>query len=70
MGLWKFDMLILKDAKHGSLNDYIPMNGKLPQSISRVIFKQILQGLKYAANKEPNGIIHPNLQPSNILLDK
>ena len=30
MGLWKFDMLILKDAKHGSLNDYIPMNGKLP----------------------------------------
>lgn len=62
-------MLILESAEHGSLDEYIPANGRLPETMARVLFKQMLSGLKYAACKEPNGIIHPNLQPASILLD-
>ena len=69
MGLWSCDMLVLKWAEHSSLNDYIPMNGRLTEPVARVIFKEMLCGLKYAANYQTNGFIHPNLMPSSVLLD-
>lgn len=43
-------MLIFKKATYGSLNEYIPLNGKFPEDIVRVLFKQIIRALKYAAN--------------------
>lgn len=64
------DMILFSYAEHGSLNEYIPLNGKLTEDGSRIIFAQIVDALKYAANKQPKGFIHPNLLPSNILLDE
>lgn len=29
LSLWNCDMIIFEDAKHGDLNDYVPLNGKL-----------------------------------------
>lgn len=69
MSSWKGDMLVFKYAEHGSLNEYIPLNGKLNEDTTRVIFVQMMSALKYAANKEPKGFVHPNFLPSNILLD-
>jgi len=63
-------MLILRSALNGSLNEYIPTNGRLSEPVSRIVFRKIIAAIKYAAYVEPNGIIHPNLLPSSILIDK
>lgn len=48
---WNGDMILFSYAEHGSLNEYVPLNGRLTEDVARVIFIQIVNALKYAANK-------------------
>ncbi len=43
-------MLIFENAIHGSLNEYIPLNGNFSEEIARFYIKSIVSALKYAAN--------------------
>jgi len=49
--MWNSDMILFSYAEHGSLNDYVPLNGKLTEDTSRFMFYQMVSALKYAANK-------------------
>jgi len=49
--MWNSDMILFSYAEQGSLNEYIPLNGRLTEDVSRVMFVQIISALKYAANK-------------------
>ena len=59
----------MKEATRSDLNDYIPKFGRMNEKMARSYFKQMIEGLSYAAQLKP-AIIHPNLQASSILLDE
>lgn len=48
---WNGDMILFNYAEHGSLNEYVPLNGRLGEDVTRVIFIQMVNALKYAANR-------------------
>lgn len=49
--LWNGDMILFHYEENGSLNEYVPLNGRLTEDVARVIFVQMINALKYAANK-------------------
>ena len=56
--------LIMEYASGGTLTSYIKSKNKIDEKEGRVIFKQILETVKYCHNQE---IIHRDLKPDNIL---
>lgn len=56
--------LIMEYGAGGTLSSYIKNKIKLDENEARIIFKQILETVKYCHNQE---IIHRDLKPDNIL---
>ncbi len=58
---------MVPEATRGDLNDYIPRYGKMSEKMARTCFKSLVQSLKALSEMSPP-MLHPNLQPANILL--
>ena len=56
--------LIMEYASGGTLTSYIKSKNKIDEKEGKIIFKQILETVKYCHNQE---IIHRDLKPDNIL---
>ena len=59
--------LVLEYVQKGSLKNYKEKNNKIEQNFIIIIFKQILNGLKYLGSKN---ILHRDIKPDNLLLDE
>ena len=59
-------LIIMENISGGDLLSFVKKRTKLPEKISKFIFKQLLQTLKFIHNK---GIIHRDIKLDNILLD-
>jgi len=58
--------MVLELCGGGDLLSYIRKRRKLEESIAKVVFKQILDGLSYCHSK---GIVHRDIKLDNILLN-
>ncbi len=68
IGTYNNTPYIVMDYIEGKdLEDYIKKNGPLPLNIALNIFTQMLSALSYVHAK---GIIHRDIKPKNILIDK
>ena len=54
-------------AKGGELFDIIRLGKPLSEPNTRILSRQLLEGLKYLHD---NGVCHGDLKPENILLDE
>jgi len=59
-------IFIVMEYVCGNLLDFIRKRGKLSESISKLIFKQIIEGLRYI---HKNKIVHRDIKLNNILID-
>ena len=59
-------IFIIMEYVCGDLLGFIRKRGKLSESISKLIFKQIIEGLKYIHKKK---IVHRDIKLDNILID-
>ena len=59
-------IFIVMENVCGDLFNFIRRRGKLSESISKLIFKQIIEGLKYIHKKK---IVHRDIKLNNILID-
>jgi len=59
-------IFIVMEYVCGDLLDFIRKRGKLSESISKLIFKQIIEGLRYIHKKK---IVHRDIKLDNILID-
>ena len=59
-------IFIVMEYVCGDLLGFIRKRGKLSESISKLIFKQIIEGLKYIHKKK---IVHRDIKLDNILID-
>ena len=62
----KYICIIMENIPGGSLLNIINKMSKIPESYSKYIFKQIIEGLIYI---HENGIVHLDIKPDNILID-
>ena len=63
----KFMTFVLEYMPNGELTDLIASLGPFPSIIARTYFRQIINGLEACHSQ---GIIHRDIKPQNILLDR
>ena len=59
-------IFIVMEYVCGDLLGFIRKRGKLSESVSKLIFKQLIEGLKYIHNKN---VVHRDIKLDNILID-
>ena len=60
-------LLVLEHASNGSLYNLLHRTSGLNENVSRTFFKQIISAIHFCHNK---GVIHRDLRPENILINK
>ena len=58
--------LVMENVVGGNLLNTINKMNKIPENLSKIIFKQLITTLKYM---HTNNIVHRDIKPDNILLD-
>ena len=58
--------IIMENIPGGNLLNIINKMLKIPEKLSKYIFKQLIEGIKYIQNQ---GIVHRDIKPDNILID-
>jgi serine/threonine protein kinase len=59
-------MLVMELGAGGDLLNFVRKRKKLDEETSRVLFKQVIEGLGYIHSK---GVLHRDIKLDNILLD-
>ena len=59
--------IVMEYASDGDLLSYIKKHGKLSEEKGRIIFRQVVEGVKHCHN---NKILHRDIKLDNVLLDK
>ncbi len=58
---------VMEYVEHGSLDDRLQREGRLPAAQATALFREIAVGLMHSHGK---GVLHCDLKPANILLDQ
>ena len=58
--------IVMEYASDGDLLSYIKKNGKLREEKGRIIFRQVVEGVKHC---HQNFVLHRDIKLDNILLD-
>ena len=62
----KYYFIIMENVVGGNLFNAINKMGKLPESLAKNIFRQLIETIKYIHSKN---IVHRDIKPDNILLN-
>ena len=59
-------LIIMEYISGGNLQNFVKKRRKLSEKIAKILFRQIIQGIKYIHSR---GIVHRDIKLENILLD-
>lgn len=62
----KYDCIVMENVSGGNLLSLINKRTKLSEEVSKFIFRQIIEALKYVHSQ---AIVHRDIKPDNILID-
>ena len=62
----QYMLIIMEYISGGNLQNFVKKRRKLCEKTSRILFRQLIQGIKYIHSK---GIVHRDIKLENILLD-
>ena len=62
----QYILIIMEYISGGNLQDFVKKRRKLSEKTAKILFRQIIQGIKYIHSK---GIVHRDIKLENILLD-